>query len=145
MDENLLWEQNSASGFSRLLGYRITEWEQGRAVVEMTLRPEHLNRAGLPHGGLLTTLLDTVSGYAGCHCPVPGNVRRTLTLSLTTNFIGIAKGQHLRAEGLVSGGGSKIFFTSASIHDEHDSLIATASGTFRYHRGSESRDGQPRA
>lgn len=144
MDENLLWEQQHGSGFARLLGYRITAWSKGRAEVEMALRPEHLNRAGLPHGGLLTTLLDTVSGYAGCYCAIPGHVRRTLTLSLTTNYIGQARGNHLRAVATVVGGGRKIFFTNAELFDVYDNLIAFSTGTFRYHRGSEDPDGHPR-
>lgn len=144
MTDNLSWEQQTPSGFGALLGYCLTVWEPNRAVVEMPLRPEHMNRAGLPHGGLLTTLLDTASGYAGCYCSVPGNVRRTLTLSLTTNYIGVAKGTLLRATGTVTGGGKKIFFTSAEVRDDLGALIASATGTFRYHRGSESLEGLPR-
>ncbi len=149
MDENLLWEQQNGSGFAQLLGYQLIDWRPGYAVMEMTLRPEHMNRAGLPHGGLLTTILDSVSGYAGCYCPVPGNMRRTLTLSLTTNYIGQARSNSLRAVAKVIGGGRKIFFTSAELFDGNGeqtkaNFIASATGTFRYHRGSEDESGQPR-
>jgi uncharacterized protein (TIGR00369 family) len=149
MTENLLWEQQHGSGFAHLLGYQLSEWSPGLAVVEMTLRPEHLNRAGLPHGGLLTTLLDTACGYAGCYCPIPGHIRRTLTLSLTTNYIGQARSGSVCAVARVIGGGRKIFFTSAELFDGKPdqvkaNLIASATGTFRYHRGSEDERGQPR-
>ena len=74
------------SGFQALLGYRIVEWSKGLAVAELAVGPQHLNRNGFLHGGVLTALIDTVCGYAGCYCAVPGRVRRAMTLSLTTNF-----------------------------------------------------------
>lgn len=142
--ENLLWEQANGSGLQALLGYGITEWEKDRAVMEMTVRPDHLNRAGLLHGGVLTTLLDSVSGYAGCFCTVPGNIRRTLTLSLTSNFMGQCRDGLVRVEGRKVGGGRKIYFTEAVAYDGRGTLIGTASGTFRYHKGSEDETGMPR-
>lgn len=144
MDDNLLWEQQHGSAYSRLLGYQPTGWGPGWAEITLPLRPDHLNRAGLPHGGLLTTLLDTACGYAGCYCSVPGHVRRCLTLSLTTQYIGQAQGSRLIARGRVIGGGRKIFFSAGEVFDDLGALIATASGTFRYHSGSEKEQGDPR-
>ena len=83
--DNLDWERVKASAFQSLIGYRLVLWEPDRAVVEYAMDPAHLNRSGLLHGGVIATLLDTASGYAGCYTLVPGRIRRTLTLSLTTN------------------------------------------------------------
>jgi uncharacterized protein (TIGR00369 family) len=142
--DNLRFEQEHGSGLQLHLGYGLTEWERDRAVAEMVVRDHHLNRAGLIHGGVLTTLLDSVSGCAGCWCPEPGRIRRALTLSLTTNYMAAAKRGVLRAEGRRVGGGRKVFFTAAEVVDDRGTVLATATGTFRYHRGSEDEHGEPR-
>ena len=76
--ENMAWEQANGSAFQGLLGYRLALWEPDRAVIEYDVDAGHLNRSGVLHGGVLVTLLDTAAGYAGCHCAVPGRIRRTL-------------------------------------------------------------------
>ena len=48
--------------FQRLIGFRIVEWQAGRAVVSLDIREEHLNRAGSVHGGVLATLIDAAGG-----------------------------------------------------------------------------------
>ena len=132
------------SGFQALIGYRIVEWSEGLAVAELAVGPRHLNRSGVLHGGVLTTLIDTVCGYAGCYCPVPGRVRRAVTLSLTTNFTGQVGEGVLKAIGRKQTGGRRIFYCSGEIFDGNGALVAVGQGTFRYRSGSESETGVPR-
>ena len=40
-------------GFAQLVGYRLTKWEPDYAEVELDLLPRHLNRSGVPHGGVI--------------------------------------------------------------------------------------------
>jgi uncharacterized protein (TIGR00369 family) len=132
------------TAFADLVGYRLQVWERDYAEVTLQLEAKHLNRNGGPHGGLLATLIDTACGYAGVHCTVPGNHRRALTLSLTTQFIGRADpGSTLTAIGRKIGGGRQIFFASCEIRDQNGRLIAQGEGSFRYRRGSESPEGEP--
>lgn len=144
IDENLAYEQANGSGLQSHLGYRLVEWAENHAVVELELKDHHRNRAGILHGGVLATLIDTASGYSVCYCPVPGNVRKTLTLSLTTNFLGMAKDGVVRVVGRKQGGGRKIVFTEATAYNADGDVIGTATGTFKYHRGSEDPEGVPR-
>ncbi len=117
--------------YQSLIGYDIAEWEEGRCVVTMPMRDVHMNRHGLPHGGVYATLLDTAMGFAGS-CTPPGEEKRfALTLSMTTNFLSRPKGQLLTAEARVTGGGRNTFFSEGSIVDETGELIATCVGTFR--------------
>jgi len=134
-DDNLAREQASASGLRTLLGMVLTEWAPDRSLVEMEIAAHHLNRSGLLHGGILATLLDTALGYAGCFMAEPGGVRRTLTLSLTTNFIASVKAGRLCTEGRRTGGGKTIFFAEGDVRDADGRLIATATGTFKYLSG----------
>jgi uncharacterized protein (TIGR00369 family) len=132
------------SGFQALLGYRIVEWSEGLAVAELAVGPQHLNRSGFLHGGVLTALIDTVCGYAGCYCAVRGRVRRAMTLSLTTNFTGRVDGGVLKAVGRKQSGGSRIYYSIGEVFDGDGLLVAVGQGTFRYRTGSESETGVPR-
>lgn len=117
--------------YQALLGYEIAEWAEGRCRVVMPLSDAHMNRHGLPHGGVYATLLDTAMGFAGSYSPPDAEKRFALTLSMTTNFLSRPRGELLSADGRVTGGGRNTFFAESSITDETGELIATAVGTFR--------------
>ena len=142
--DNLAWEQQNGSAFQALIGYRLDEWAPDYAVIVYDVRAEHLNRTELLHGGVITTLLDTASGYSGCFCAVPGNARHPVTLSITPNFLASAKSGRIRVVARRTGGGKSLFFTSAEAFAEDGRLIATASGTFKYLPGSGDPNGVPR-
>ncbi len=59
--------------FSTLLGFRYVSVDAVEAVVEADPLPEHCNGAGIVHGGLLASLLDTATGWA-VHTRVPEGV-----------------------------------------------------------------------
>lgn len=130
------------SGFQDLLGYALARWEEGYAELELAVAPIHLNRAGVVHGGVLTTLLDTVMGFSATYCPFPGRVRRAITLSMTTSFLGQSERGMLLARGFLRGGGRKIFGCRAEVvAKETGVLLATAEGMFKYRTGSEKPEG----
>jgi uncharacterized protein (TIGR00369 family) len=131
------------SGFLKHLGLRLVGWDENQAVLELEIGPQHLNLAGVLHGGVLTSMLDIVCGFAGCYCPVPGHVRRAVTLSLTTSFSSQAKGGLVRAVGRRRAGGRKIFVATAEVTDASGALLALGEGTYRYRSGSENPDGKP--
>ena len=118
-------------GFMVAMGFRLTEWSDGRAVVEVALGPEHLNMRGVVHGGVLAALLDTAISWCGLWDPDPARERRCLTLSLTTTFVGQATGGNLRAIGVRRGGGNRIFQATAEVLDEADKVIALGEGVLR--------------
>jgi len=130
--------------FADLVGYRLGAWREDLAEILLEVEARHLNRSGVLHGGVLTTLIDTACGYAGCHCAVPGNVRRAFTLSLNSHFVGTAgAGARLTATGRKTGGGRQIFFSTAEVRDQDGTLIGQGDGVFRYRNGSEDPEGQP--
>lgn len=131
-------------GFADLLGYELADWQEDYAEIKLEVQRKHLNRSGVVHGGVITTLIDTACGYAGNYCSVPGNVRRSLTLSLTTQFIAAAReGALLSAKGRRIGGGRSVFFADCELRDQNGTLIGKGEGTFKYRRGSESPEGHP--
>ena len=120
-------------GFADLVGYEIASWEQDLTEIALTVEKRHLNRSGVMHGGVLSTLIDTACGYCGCYSAPGETPRRAFTLSLTCNFIGAAKeGQRLTASARRSGGGKSIFFADCEVRDEEGRLIGSGQGNFKY-------------
>ena len=126
--------QEPPSGLQTHLGYELTAWEPDFARVELPLAPYLMNRQGLPHGGLHATLLDTAMGFAGCYTGDPDRRQMALTLSLTVNFLGQARGDRLSAEARRTGGGKSTYFAEADVRDATGALVATGTGVFRYRR-----------
>jgi uncharacterized protein (TIGR00369 family) len=119
-------------GFQQLVGYDVLDWGPGHAVLAIDLHDGHGNRHGYAHGGLLMTILDAACTRAGAVNPETGGIRRTATVSMTTNFVAPAKDCKLRAVGRKTGGGRRIFFAAAEVYDEEENLIASAVATCRY-------------
>ena len=128
----------TSPGLAALLDYRLTVWRQDYAEIMVEVAAKHLNRSGVLHGGVTATLIDAACGYSGVHSADPAHVRRTVTLSMTVNFIGqVDRGQILTAKANRIGGGRQIFFSRCDVVDETGRLVATGEGTFRYRQGSE--------
>ncbi|MEQ9258757.1 MAG: PaaI family thioesterase [Roseovarius sp.] len=118
------------------LGMELTGWSDGFARVEAPMADYLMNRQGLPHGGIHATLLDSAMGYAGCYTGDPAHKQMALTLSLTVNYVGQAQGTRLIATAKVTGGGRKTYFCEGALRDDKGTLIATATGVFRYRSSS---------
>ncbi len=125
-------ESETMRGFNVLLGFRLAEWREDFARLELALEAKHLNRSGVVHGGVLATMLDVALGYAGVFTAEKGRVRRVVTLSMTTSFLGQAKTGVLNCLAHRRGGGKTIFMATGEIIDEAGQLIALGEGTFRY-------------
>lgn len=140
---NMISGGKDLPGFHNLLGYRQVAWEDGRAVIELEIQPQHLNLAGVIHGGVLTSLLDVALAEAGTYCPYPGRMRKAITLSLTTTFTGQCSGGVIQVRGIKRAGGRRIFNSTGEVRDQDGNLLAIAEGTFRLRSGSEDPQGMP--
>ena len=105
-------------GFQKMVGYDIIEWDVNHAVIVLNMTENHTNRHGLAHGGVLMTILDSACTRAGAVCPDTGNIRNASTVSMTTNFIHVAKDTMLRVVARKTGGGRRIFFATADAFDD---------------------------
>lgn len=131
------------TGMLNLIGFAFDKRYEGGIEGYLDIRPDHVNRAGTVHGGTYATMLDAVCSGAGMFCPHPGRIRAAITLTLTVNYTGIAKGGRIRAKGWVTNQGRKIYTSSGEVRGEDDALLAHAVGTFKYLRGSEDPMGVP--
>ncbi|MDH3472438.1 MAG: PaaI family thioesterase [Rhodospirillales bacterium] len=120
-------------GFADLVGYRLAGWREAEAELTLAVEARHLNRGGVLHGGVLTTLIDTACSYAGCYTPEGATPRRAFTLSLTCQFIAsVEAGAVLTARAERSGGGRQVFFARCDVRDQDGRLIGQGDGVHRY-------------
>jgi len=125
--------------FNAYLGAEVVLKESGRVEVALELAPHHLNRRGVAHGGVVTSLLDSALGGAVISSIPPE--WWCATTSLSTQFLtGPGVGQ-LRAVGRVTRRGSRVAFADGEARDESGRVVATAQGT--WHLWSR-KPGRPR-
>ena len=111
---------------ARLLGYRLSEVERGRAVFELEPAEYHYNPFATVHGGITGTLLDSAMTAA-----VLSTLRAGLacsTLEMKVNFVRAIGGDvgTVRAEGKVLHLGSSIATAEGKLLDGNGRLYAHA-------------------
>jgi uncharacterized protein (TIGR00369 family) len=113
-----------------LVGFEPSYVMPGRVVFAYEPREEHYNTLGAVHGGILTTVLDTVMGCA-VHSKLEVGVA-PVTIELKTSFVRpVTLGSGiLRAEGTVVHPGSRVATAEARLEGEDGTLYAHASSTW---------------
>lgn len=131
------------SPYHDLLGLKLEEWRDGYARLVCEVGPQHANRSGIVHGGVILSLLDQAAAFAGLWCSVPGHVRKAVTVDLDCRFTGQVTGGKVIAEGRVASAGRSIFFARTEVFDAKGTMVAFGASTHRWRRGSEKVEGVP--
>jgi uncharacterized protein (TIGR00369 family) len=115
---------------AELVGFAPTYVMPGRVVFAYEPREEHYNALGAVHGGILTTVLDTVMGCA-VHSRLDVGVA-PVTIELKTSFVHpvTLDSGLLRAEGTVVHPGSRVATAQARLEGEDGTLYAHASSSW---------------
>jgi len=112
-----------------LMEFAIVEAENGRVV--FTCRPDEsaYNPIGAIHGGLICTLLDSVTGCA-VHSTLPAGKGYT-TIEIKVNYLKAVRltSGVLTATGSVVKSGSRVGFSEGVVTDESGAIVATATST----------------
>lgn len=100
--------------FSSLLGFRYISLTDGEAHVEADPGPEHCNGGGIVHGGFLSSLLDTTTGWAAHSGLSAGSAAPHIQLSV--QYVRAAlPGSPLVCRGRTVSAGRRIASTEAEI------------------------------
>jgi uncharacterized protein (TIGR00369 family) len=115
---------------AELVGFAPTYVMPGRVVFGYEPREEHYNTLGAVHGGILTTVLDTVMGCA-IHSKLEAGIA-PITIELKSSFVHpvTIESGILRAEGTVVHPGSRVATAEARLEGEDGTLYAHATSTW---------------
>src|SRR3954467_3814571 len=110
----------------QLIGFRLAEVENGRAVFESTPGFKHYNPLGTVHGGYAATLLDSCMGCS-VHTTLPKGVTYT-TLEFKVSLIRAitADTGRVRAEGRTLNVGRRAATAEGRLTDQKGRLLAHA-------------------
>ena len=120
------------SPYYQALGMSLAEVEEGRALLRVQVRPEHLNADGIVHGGVLPAIADEAMGNA--LRTLHGARAQVLTADVHLQYLRpVRAGAALLAEGRVVQAGRRLAFATVEIREEASgTLVARGSGTFAF-------------
>ena len=115
---------------AKLMGFECVIAEPGLIAMEISASEELENPAGLIHGGVAATLLDTVMG-AAVITQLPAD-RLSVTITLNITFLRRLTQQSgvLRATGKVINAGRTVAYAEGEFRDAAGKLVAHAVGSF---------------
>jgi uncharacterized protein (TIGR00369 family) len=119
---------------AELVGFRLTEIEEGRATIELQAGAQHANALGTMHGGVLCDIADAAMGLAWASGLAEDETFTTVELKI--NFLKPVWTGNLRAEGRVIKRGRTLGLVDCDVLDEQGSLVARSSSTCMTLRGA---------
>jgi uncharacterized protein (TIGR00369 family) len=128
--------------YPELIGLVIAELEFDRCRIDLELAHRHMQPFGIVHGGVLATLIDTATFWAGfMRLPEDAGL---VNVDLKLNYLKAVTRGVLRAEGRCLRAGRQLSYTEASIHDERGELVAHGTSTLMALPGKGLQVGVPK-
>jgi uncharacterized protein (TIGR00369 family) len=115
--------------FPQLLGVRLEEVRTDYARLRLPYRPEYRQPAGVMHGGVIATMLDTVvvpaigGGY--------DEPRDMFTIDMQLRFLAPIADEDAVAEGWIVRRGRSIVYCDAEVRGDSGVLAATATLVYK--------------
>ena len=114
--------------FAKWMGIELVSLDSGRSEIRMKIEPHHKNPGGIPHGGIVATLIDVAIGVA---LRTKLGMRAThVTVELRVNYLQAVRDGMLTARGEAVHSGGRTGYGEATLYDEDDRILARGSATF---------------
>jgi uncharacterized protein (TIGR00369 family) len=120
-------ELYDTSPVHKLFGMQLESLAPGEATVVFTPRPELINAAGVVHGGILATIVDSAILQAVRTLIGPDD--RPTTLELKLNYVAPGAGASFRCVGKVVRVGGTVGVANATLVDDAGEPVVAALGT----------------
>lgn len=127
--EQVLKERINNAPFPKFLGMELEEVRKDYARMRVTYRDEMNQPAGIVHGGVTMSLIDTVV-VSAILSNVPGIPDRLVTIDAHTHFLAPVIQMDMVAEAVVRKRGRKIVFLFVEVRTPDGTLVAD--GTVAY-------------
>ncbi len=112
--------------FNETVGIRVGSIEHGRATMSLEFRPELIGDKikNILHGGVVSTLIDTVGGLAAFTVLEYPRELTVNTVDMRVDYLRPAGGQSFTGVGQVIRKGSRICVARVEVHNDQDLLVA---------------------
>ena len=121
-------EAISTVPFAKLLGITVDSIELGQATLSLLIRDEFKQNAGIVHGGVIASLIDSATAFA--ILPLLKPDERTSTIDLTISYLRPLISGSMVATANVRRDGRRVVVVSADLTDGDGNLAATALSTY---------------
>ena len=117
--------------FQELVGYEVVNDDQYGALVTAKIAEKHLNLNGVPHGGLVMTMLDAIGGRIVKVSQA--SIESVVTINLLVDFLKPCREGTLIAVGECEQIGKTIAYVNLKLYLDEigGTVIAKGSGTYR--------------
>jgi len=129
----LIREKFETNHFPRSLGIELDSIEHGRARLSLEVRQQHLQLAGIMHGGAIATLIDTAVAFAIAGASKPGS--RFTTIEMKVNYLRPIREGRVVADAKLIRDGRRIVVSDCDVYDSEGKL--SAKGLLTYMRLDE--------
>ncbi len=129
----LIREKFETNHFPRSLGIELDSIEHGRARLSLEVRQQHLQLAGIMHGGAIATLIDTAVAFAIVGASKPGS--RFTTIEMKVNYLRPIREGRVVADAKLIRDGRRIVVSDCDVYDSEGKL--SAKGLLTYMRLDE--------
>lgn len=127
--------------FNQLIGMRLAAVHKDGVTVEITVRPDMMNGAGVLHGGVTATMADAAAGIAtNRHL---GGGRSITTVEMKINYFRPVTKGRVRARAHLMRVGSTLTISRVDLFDEDTKLIGAALVTYMILKEPGARSQKP--
>ncbi len=132
----------ATAAYPSLVGFKLAEIADDYCRIDLLIGAPHFQPFGIVHGGVLATLIDTATFWAGfLRLPEDAGL---VNVDLKLNYLKAVTGGELRAEGRCLRPGRQISYTEASVRDAHGELVAHGTSTLMALPGKGLKLGVPK-
>ena len=122
-----LYRTVNASPFPSHLPFRLVAMAENSSRVELDIAPCHLQPFGIVHGGVIATLIDTATFWAGFSTIAED--AGLVNVDIKLNYLATARSGRLVATGRTIRSGRTLCYTEATITGDGDTLVAHGTST----------------
>lgn len=126
--ERLQKGDTSLNPFLGFVGMRLESLGRGSARFRMTIRPEHLQGAGVMQGGLMAAMADEAIAHA--IMTLLGPDEGITTVEMKSSFLAAARTGDLVAEAQVFKKGRSLVIGDCLVSDDSGRAVVRSSATF---------------
>jgi uncharacterized protein (TIGR00369 family) len=116
------WQDGIA--FNRLCGFDVVDFTPDVVRIRATFRPGLSAHEKIFHGGVLATLIDTTGSGAVIAGHDYSLGTRLTTVSMTVNYLSVAPGEDIVAEGVCTRRGRSLNFAQVVVTSESGKRLA---------------------